>query len=403
MSGLQVHAPSRLLDVAALRAETPGCGGLIHFNNASCTLPPRQVLEAVRAHHQREALDGPSEAGVAAAEAVQDTRRAAATLLNADVDEIALGTGGSQLWGVAFASLPPLRAGDRVLVGRHEWGGNLSVLHRAAARSGASVEVIPCDDSGAVSPDGLAAMLDDRVKLVSLTWCPATNGVVNPAAAIGRITRAAGVPYFIDAGQALGQMPVDVRDLQCDMLKGAGRKALRGPRGTAVMYVRRGFLDQMDPPYVDVQAAPWQTGLPCLRPDARRFEMSEAAIALQLGLGDGIRLALSLGLPAIRQRINALAEQVRTELAAVPGVRIHDAGTERSGLVAFTVAGHSAGAVRDALARDRITIGAIAAAYGPLDMAARGLPEVARASVSVLTTEEEIGALVSAVAAVARS
>ena len=57
-------------------------------------------------------------------------------------------------------------------------------------------------------------MLDERVRLVSLTWLPANGGLINDAAAIGKVTRAAGIPYFVDAGQALGQIPVDVEDIE---------------------------------------------------------------------------------------------------------------------------------------------------------------------------------------------
>jgi cysteine desulfurase / selenocysteine lyase len=121
-------------------------------------------------------------------------------------------------------------------------------------------------------------MLDPRVKLVSLTWLPANGGLINDAVAIGRVTHAAGIPYFVDAGQALGQMPVDVRLLQCDMLKGAGRKFLRGPRGTAIMYVRRGFIDQMAPAFLDVLSAPWSGEAFEQRRDARLFETSEVSL-----------------------------------------------------------------------------------------------------------------------------
>lgn len=383
--------------VTALRAETPGCAELIHFNNASCALPSQRMLTVIRDHLMREAMDGPSEAGLAVADAVQGVRHAAARLLNAEDGEIALMGSGSQAWGMVFASLPPLRQGDRVLIGRHEWGGNVASLQRAVAPSGATLEVIPCDEYGLVSPQALAAMMDSRVRLVSLTWCPATNGLINPAAEIGQITRAAGVPYMIDAGQALGQLPIDVRALNCDMLKGAGRKALRGPRGTAVLYVRRQFLDRLDPPWVDVLAAPWQDDRGTLRADARRFESSENPFALQLGLGEALRQTLAIGVPAIRAHIRTMADVVRAGLAALPTVTLHDGGVDRSGLVTFSVAGRSAVEVRDILARQRITVGAIAAAYTPLDMKARGLTEVVRASVGMLTTPEECTALVEAV------
>ncbi|WP_207482901.1 aminotransferase class V-fold PLP-dependent enzyme [Arenibaculum pallidiluteum] len=386
-------------DVERVRAQTPGCATLTHFNHSSCSLPSLGTLRAVTEHLQREAFLGPSEAGIAVADAVQETRRAAAALLNCDTAEIALTGSGSQGWGSAFAALPPLRPGDRILVGRHEWGGNLATMHAAADRAGASVETIPCAEDSTVSPEALAGMIDSRVRLIALTWLPANGGLINPAAAIGGIARAAGIPYFVDAGQALGQVPADVREIGCDVLKGAGRKYLRGPRGTALLYVRRGFLDTLRPAFLDVLSAPWTGDGPALRDDARRFETSENAFALQLGLGAAIRECLALGVPTIRTRIDGLAERLRAALGEVQGVTLRDLGTERSAIVSFTVAGMGAQEARRRLADRRINLAAIGAGYTPLDMRARGLSEVVRASVSYFTTEEEIDRLAASVAA----
>lgn len=390
------------MNIDALRAATPGCATITHFNNASCTLPSQETLEIITGHLEREALYGPSEMGVAVAEEIQQARASAATLLGAGVDEIALTGSGSQGWGLAFAAMPPLRAGDRVLVGMHEWGGNLSTLHQAARRAGARIEVVPNDEQGAFSIEALAGMLDERVRLVALTWCPATNGVINDAAAVGKITRAADIPFFVDAGQAIGQIPIDVEDIGCDVLKGAGRKALRGPRGTALLYIRKSFLGRLDPPYLDVLSAPFGPDGPIPRGDARRFETSENPFALQLGLGAAIRATLQLGLPAIRDRIGQQASTLRQALSDLPGVTVHDAGPVRSSIISFTADGREPASMRDRLAQRAITVGAIAEAYTPLDMRARKLPAILRASVSYLTTDAEIDRLVSALAGILR-
>ncbi|NRG16994.1 aminotransferase class V-fold PLP-dependent enzyme [Rhizobiales bacterium] len=383
-------------DVERLRADTPGVENVTHFNHSSCSLPSNQVLREVVGHLYREAASGPSEVGILAAADVQATRDAAAQLLNASPGEIALTGSGSQGWGAAFAALPRLKPGDRLLTSRHEWGGNLSMMRRAAERSGATVEFIPCRTDGTVSPEALANMIDERVKLVALTWLPANGGLINPAAELGRITRAAGVPYFVDAGQALGQLETDVNAIGCDVLKGAGRKFLRGPRGTAILYVRDSFLRSLDPMTCDVLSAPWLDGGPRLREDARRFETSENSFALQLGLGEAIRQALEIGIANIRDRIETLSQKLRAELSEMAGIAPLDLGTEKSGIVSFSIPGMPAAEVRGHLARNNINVAAIAAAYCPVDMAERGLSEVVRASVSYLTTESEIDRLTDA-------
>jgi cysteine desulfurase/selenocysteine lyase len=174
-----------------VRSDTPGCSVVAHFNSAACSLPPRCVTEAIIDHLQREALHGPAGAALAAAATIHDARVAAALLINASVDEIAFLSSGSHAWGSAFAALPPFRAGDRILTSRHEWGGNLSTLQRAAERANAVVDIVPSMEDGAISLEAMQAMLDEKVRLVALTWLPANSGLINPAAAIGRLTRAA--------------------------------------------------------------------------------------------------------------------------------------------------------------------------------------------------------------------
>lgn len=390
------------LDIAGLRAATPGCVSGIHLNHAGASLPSTATLAAITDHLRREALHGPMEAAAEVQDRLDQARRDAATLLNACPEEIAFASSGSAAFGLSFAAMAPLRAGDRILVGRHEWGGNLSTFRSAADAAGATIDVIPCRQDGTVDADALSKMLDNRVRLVSLTWAPANGGIINDAAAIGCVTRAAGIPYFIDAGQALGQLPIDVEALGCDVLKGAGRKYLRGPRGTALLYVRSAFRRTLKPAFLDVLSGPWTGEGPQLRDDARIFEASEMPVALLLGLGNAIREALDLGVPAIRERIAAFAGLLRQRLAELPAVTLRDLGTDHSGLVSFTINGIDVQEVRARLATRRIAVGANGPAYTPLDMRARDLPGVIRASVSYLNTEDELERLVTAVNAIAR-
>ncbi|HEX4585467.1 MAG TPA: aminotransferase class V-fold PLP-dependent enzyme [Burkholderiaceae bacterium] len=388
--------------VAALRADTPGCEHRLHLNTAGAGLPSRRVLAATTDHLMKEALEGPVEAAIAAQARLDETRNLAAALINARPADVAWASSCSHAWGVAFAALPPLRPGQRMLVSRHEWGGNVATLARAALRAGCALESIPCADDGGVDAAALARLIDQRVALVALTWLPANGGLINDAAAVGQVTRAAGVPLLIDAAQAVGQMPVDVQAIGCDVLVAPGRKHLRGPRGTALLYVRPSLLRCLDPAFLDVAAVTGDHGgRPQLSGDASMLETGETTVAGLLGLREALALALEIGPAAIAQRVRALAEQLRAGLAAIAGVTVRDLGTVRSALVSFTIEGVSATRVQQQLAARRINIGANGVAYTPLDMRVRGLTQIARMSVSYLTTPEEIEWAVAAVAAVA--
>lgn len=384
------------LDVQHLRDETPGCqSGIVHFNHAGASLPSQATLDAIIEQLQREARDGPMEAGEHGAVLAEKARRAAAQLLNAPASSIAFASSGSTAWSMAFQALGPWQPGDRILVGRHEWGGNLASME-LAVQAGARVEVIPCDDSGAACPLALQAMIDARVKLIDLTWLPANGGLINPAQAIGEVARRHAIPYFIDAGQAVGQVPVDVQALHCDVLKSAGRKHLRGPRGTALLYVRGDFLERLSPAQRDVFSAPWTNQGFDLRNDARRFETSETSFALLAGLGNALQEMNRLGIERAWERVSRTSERIREALRGMAGVTLHDLGTRQSGLIAFNLAGWDAFELKRRLGLKRINIGANGVAYTPLDMQARGLESVARVSVSPLNNDHDIELLLAA-------
>ena len=384
------------LQIQHLREATPGCqSGLVHFNHAGASLPSQATLDAIIEQLQREARDGPMEAGEQGAILVEKARRAAGQLLNAPASAIAFASSGSTAWSMAFQALGPWQPGDRILVGRHEWGGNLASME-LAVQAGARVEVIPCDASGAACPVALEAMLDAKVKLIDLTWLPANGGLINPAQAIGDVARRHAIPYFIDAGQAVGQLPVDVQALQCDVLKSAGRKHLRGPRGTALLYIRPDFLPHLNPAQRDVFSAPWTAEGFDLRNDARRFETSEVSFALLAGLGNALHEINQLGIERVWQRVLQTSARIREALRQIPGITLHDLGRTHSGLIAFNLAGWDSFELKQRLGLKRINIGANGVAYTPLDMQARGLSSVARISVSPLNTDDDIELLVKA-------
>ncbi|MBK3429978.1 MULTISPECIES: aminotransferase class V-fold PLP-dependent enzyme [unclassified Pseudomonas] len=384
------------LQIQHLREATPGCqSGLVHFNHAGASLPSQATLDAIIEQLQREARDGPMEAGEQGAILVEKARRAAGQLLNAPASAIAFASSGSTAWSMAFQALGPWQPGDRILVGRHEWGGNLASME-LAIQAGARVEVIPCDASGAACPVALEAMLDAKVKLIDLTWLPANGGLINPAQAIGDVARRHAIPYFIDAGQAVGQLPVDVQALQCDVLKSAGRKHLRGPRGTALLYIRPDFLPHLNPAQRDVFSAPWTAEGFDLRNDARRFETSEVSFALLAGLGNALHEINQLGIERVWQRVLQTSARIREALRQIPGISLHDLGSTHSGLIAFNLAGWDSFELKQRLGLKRINIGANGVAYTPLDMQARGLSSVARISVSPLNTDDDIELLVKA-------
>ena len=390
------------IDVARARADTPGCtDDRIHLNAAGSSLPPQAVLDAVVAHLELEARLGGYEAEDAAAERLDAAYPALARLLGCERDEVAIVENATRAWDMAFYSLP-FRAGDRILTATAEYESNYLAYLQVCRRTGARVEAVPDDEHGQISIDALEGMLDERVRLISITHVPTNGGLVNPAERVGAVARKAGIPFLLDACQSLGQMPLDVERIGCDMLSATGRKYLRGPRGTGVLYVRRSLAETLEPPFLDLRAAEWiDRDRYELAPGARRFENWESFVAGRAGLAAAAGYALDLGLDAIRDRIRALAEALRGHLTAIPGVDVRDLGAERCGIVSFTVAGVAPPDVASALARRNVHVVPSRRSSTLLDMDARGLDALVRASVHYYNTDEELERAAAAVEAVA--
>jgi selenocysteine lyase/cysteine desulfurase len=386
------------IDVERARRDTPGCARVAHLNNAGAALPPAPVTEAVIAHLRAEAAGGGYEAAAAAAERMEDVYRSVARLIGAEPDEIALVENASRAWDMAFYAFR-FGPGDRILTARAEYASNVIPFLQVAARTGAVVEVVDDDEHGQLDVADLRRRLaSGRVALVAVTHVPTQGGLVNPAEEIGAAAREAGVPFLLDACQSVGQLDVDVRRIGCDLLSATGRKYLRGPRGTGFLYARRGLLETLEPPLLDLHSAAWTAPDRYeIRPDARRFETWEGNVAGKLGLGVAVDYALAWGLPAIEARVTALADGLREPLGAVPGVRLHDQGARRCGIVTFTVDGHDATAVRDRLAAQGINTSVSTAGSAQFDLPARGLTEIVRASVHYYNTDDELDRLITAI------
>jgi selenocysteine lyase/cysteine desulfurase len=288
--------------------------------------------------------------------------------------------------------------GDRILSGRAEYASNWIALRQVADRSGARVEVVPDDEHGQIDVEALERMLDGDVKLVSLVHVPTQSGLVNPAADVGRVTRAAGVPLLLDACQSAGQLPLDVQRLGCDILTGTGRKFLRGPRGTGFLYVRRDLIHELEPPLLDMHAAEWlPDGGYRIRDDARRFENWETYYAGKVGLGVAVDYALELGIDAIWKRIQELASRLRAGLGGIDAVTLLDRGAMLGATVTFTVDGVEAADVRDRLAERQINVSVMERASAQLDFGARGIETAVRSSVHYYNDDSDLDRLIEAV------
>jgi len=385
-------------DVARLRADTPGSRTVHHLNNAGSALPPQVVVETMIDHLRREAEIGGYEAHAEAQDRLDATYASLGRLVGSGPEGISLTTSATDSWLRAFLSVP-LERGDRILVSQAEYASNVLAIMASARRAGATVEAVPDDATGVLDVDALRSTLDERVKVVAVTHAPSQNGLLNPAEAIGAAVRelAPDAWYVLDACQSVGQVVLDAPAIGADFLSATGRKFLRGPRGTGFLW-SSARAQTLEPALVDLEAAVWTSvDTYAITPGAARFESWEKSYAGMLGMGAAADYALALGLDVTERRISWLADRIRVELGALPGVVVRDRGTTRTGIVTFSVEGRDAADVVRRIKERGVNVSHSPREYALRDFDAHGVAGLVRVSPHVYTDDADIAALLDAV------
>jgi selenocysteine lyase/cysteine desulfurase len=382
----------RAPELSRWRADTPGCARVIHLNNAGAALVPKPVSDAINAHLALEQELGGYEAAEAQKPALLAAYQAVAKVIGAEARNIALVQSSTVAFAQAISAFD-LKHGDLLLTSRSDYASNQIMYLSLAQRRGVEIVRAPDAPEGGIDPDAVRSLFRRRrPSLMALTWIPTNSGLVQPAEAVGAICREAGVPYLVDACQAVGQLPIDVTKLGCDFLAATARKFLRGPRGMGFLYVSDRLLEAGSHPLlVDMHGATWtQADEFALTPDARRFEYWECSHALVLGLGAAARYATAVGPEVARDRAQDLAAYTRARLAELPGTRVLDRGPELCAIATATVVGWSGSQLKLALRARRINTSSPEREDAVIDMDEKAASSALRISPHYYNTREEV-------------
>ncbi|HEV2351015.1 MAG TPA: aminotransferase class V-fold PLP-dependent enzyme [Terriglobia bacterium] len=386
--------------VAVWRSQTPGCANRNHLNNAGAALMPQPVLDAVLGHLRREAEFGGYESADAAAEPIRQAYENVARLIGTQAKNIAMVENATVAFSQALAAFDFSNL-DAIVTTRNDYISNQLMYLSLARRFGVKIYRARDLPSGGVDPESVRELIaKPEVRLVAVTWVPTNSGLIQPVEAMGEICEAAGIPYLVDACQAVGHIPIDIARLHCDFLSATARKFLRGPRGIGFLYVSSRALERgLYPLLVDMQGAKWVDADSFeLVDDARRFENWEFAYALVLGMGEAARYAAGVGVEEGGRRAREVAAFARARLAEVPGLRVLDRGASLAAIVTVELKGHHAAEVVAQLRQRGINTSATHRDYAIIDMDEKRAVSALRISPHYYNTQSEVEEAVFALA-----
>lgn len=373
---------------------------LAYLDSAASAQKPNQVIDAESAfyrHGYAAVHRGIHTLSAQATESMENVRKQASRFINArSAEELVFVRGTTEginlvanSWGTEN-----IRAGDNIIISEMEHHANIVPWQMLCERKGAELRVIPLHPDGTLRLETLAALFDDRTRLLAITHVSNVLGTENPLPDMIALARQHGAKVLVDGAQAVMHHVVDVQALDCDFYVFSGHK-LYGPTGIGILYVKEALLQEM-PPWegggsmistvsltqgTTWAKAPW------------RFEAGTPNTGGIIGLGAAIDYVTSLGLDKIGDYEQMLMRYALEQLAQVPDITLYGPA-QRLGVIAFNLGKHHAYDVGSFLDNYGIAVRTGHHCAMPL-MAWYGVPAMCRASLAMYNIHEEVDRLVA--------
>ena len=371
---------------------------LVYLDNAATTQKPMAVLFSSR--HYYEAINANIHRGThhlarLATEAFEKARQTIAAHLNAPTpDEVIFTSGttdGINLVANILALSGKIKAADEVLITTLEHHSNIVPWQMLCERTGAVLKVIPCHEDGTLDQDAFVSLLNERTKVLSLTWISNAFGTVNPVLEMTAAAKKAGALVMIDAAQAAAHLPIDVQALGADFVAFSGHKVY-APTGIGVLWGRSEVLNSLPP---------WRGGGEMIKEVTFaktsyndlpfKYEAGTPNIEGAIALGAALDYVNGIGLDAIHRHEKSLIKAAAEALSSIPGIRFFGP-SDRSGALSFNVDGihhYDLGTLMDQMG---VAVRTGHNCCQPL-MARFGITGTVRASFALYNSEQDVKAL----------
>lgn len=374
---------------------------LVYLDNAATTQKPLTVLLASR--HYYEAMNANIHRGThhlarLATETFENSRKKIAGYLNASTPDEVIFTSGTtdaiNLVANVLSLSGRIQAGDEILISTLEHHSNIVPWQMLCERTGAILKIIPCHEDGTLDQDAYRALLNERTRVLSLTWISNSFGTVNPVAEMALAAKSAGALVMIDAAQAAAHTVIDVQALEIDFLAFSGHKVY-APTGIGVLWGREALMQSLPP---------WRGGGEMIKEVTFekttyndlpfKYEAGTPNIEGAIALGAAFDFIHGIGFEAIQAHEHELIRLAAEALSDIPGIRFFGPDS-RAGALSFTIEGvhhYDLGTLMDQMG---VAVRTGHHCCQPL-MARFGISGTVRASFALYNSQRDIEALASA-------
>lgn len=332
-----------------VRKNIPLTKKLIYFDNAATSLTPVPVVEAITEYYLE--YRGNIHRGVhtlsrKASAMYDEARKTVADFINASPEEVIFVCNTTEALNMVASGLN-FKKGDKVVTTELEHHSNFLPFFRLQER-GVTLEILGVTSKGTLETEWEKI---EGATLVTCSYISNALGTILPVKAIGRKAHKTGALFCVDAAQAAGHMPVDVKELNCDFLAFSGHKGPLGPTGIGVLYIKKEVIERVTPLFLgggmikDVSL----TGYTMADPP-ERYEAGTPHIAGAIGLAAAIQYVKKIGVSSIQQQEQKLTEYTLDELSGIEGITWYGTRNDHAGVISFNVEGlhcHDVAAVLD--------------------------------------------------------
>ncbi len=322
--------------------------GIIYFDNAATSWPKPPAVIAAMQNFMQNIGGSPGRSGhrlsIAAARLVFEAREKLALLFNvSDPLRIVLTKNATEALNIAIFGL--LQPGDHIITSSMEHNSVMRPLRVMEAR-GVELTVISGNSEGLIDPAPIIGAIKKNTRAIFITHASNVTGTVLPVAEIGRIAQKHDLILCVDAAQTAGSFPIDVEEMNIDLLAFTGHKSLFGPTGTGGLYIREGLEKSIEPLCIGGTGSRSEMEKqPDFMPD--RFEAGTPNTVGIAGLQAGVEFVLSEGISQIKKREEELVKLFIEGVRDIPGIILYGKTSpgQRIPVASFNMTGMDPGTV----------------------------------------------------------